>query len=56
MIPRECDNDDCDYDTNTNGRLQWYHDPDCQPFRPDHTPSASRSTFLEHINLGGPVL
>lgn len=30
MIPRQCDNDACDYETD-NGRLRWYHAPGCNP-------------------------
>lgn len=34
MIPRECDNDDCDYETGVDGagrpRARWVHDPACE--------------------------
>lgn len=33
MIPRECDNDDCDYETyvdaNGNPQVRWEHDESC---------------------------
>lgn len=34
MLPRECDNDNCDYETGVrNGRpaAWWVHDVDCRP-------------------------
>lgn len=34
MIPRECDNDDCDYETGVRDgvpRAWWVHVPGCQP-------------------------
>lgn len=33
MLPRECDNDDCDYETyddNGVGRARWIHVPPCE--------------------------
>lgn len=29
MLPRECDNDACDYDTTTSGRPVWRHVEGC---------------------------
>lgn len=35
MLPRECDNDECDYETYVDGngvpRAKWVHVPDCRP-------------------------
>lgn len=34
MLPRECDNDDCDYDSHVDGRgragARWEHAPECR--------------------------
>lgn len=35
MLPRECDNDACDYDSYTDSegrvRVRWEHAPECRP-------------------------
>ena len=45
MIPRDCDSDDCDYETFHDGQgqpyLKWVHVPGCRPaFGPDAVPHA----------------
>lgn len=59
MIPRTCDNDDCDYDE--NGR--WIHVDGCVPMEPltreeaeELIRRAPEDSFLANINLGGLVL
>lgn len=57
MIPRECDNDDCDYETydaGGQGRARWVHVPSCPG--PAEVPdlgtlmdNAREGSFLEYM-------
>lgn len=56
MPPRECDNDNCDYETYVDdcghGRARWIHVPECggrvefNPPDPDSVPEGSFAAYL----------
>lgn len=62
MLPRECDDDRCDYETyvdgNGVGRARWVHDPECEgpvDFEsriPDNAPDGSFLAYLEGRGKG----
>ena len=53
MLPRECDNDDCDYETFVDAegraRAQWVHVSECEglvPVDPQIVKNAPKGSFL----------
>lgn len=57
MIPRECDNDACDYETGVvdgAAKAWWVHVPECAgPVTYDLPTEAECGTFLDYL-LNGP--
>lgn len=54
MIPRECDNDDCDYETvqgaDGRPRLQWVHVAKCEgPVQFDYPANVPPGSFAAYL-------
>lgn len=55
-MARECDNDDCDYETSADDsgrpRVRWVHVGDCgglRPFEPPYPGDIPPGSFLEYL-------
>ena len=59
MSPRECDNDDCDYETGVvdgEAKAWWVHVPECaglKAFQPPRPEDVKSGTFLDFL-MNGP--
>jgi hypothetical protein len=56
VVPRECDNDNCDYETYVDGegrpRARWVHAEECEgpvPFEELRVKDAPEGSFLAYL-------